>query len=198
MYFDCYTAVLKHRELAADKFFEKINEFKPGLFEPLLEEFEPEEAKSIALYIVIGYSINSTYVLLREDWSRHKTQIVETAKVPEYLHSKCKNLESISIKNVIYEYLEAQCHSDFKHLKMLEDVYEYEMKEMFNSLGDSEKSSVKERRLTMKELREEIRDLKAQLQEDYKVYYDNIDLVKDISKKETKATLNVASSPHIE
>lgn len=194
MYLNVYDFAQKNRSEKEAELFEKVNECCPEVFLPLLDKY-PGEAKDIFYYITDGYSAESTSVLLQSNWSTVKPQLAKKHSIPDHLNGAVVNLECSVIKKVIADYLEFQGDFDFKHLRMLEDVYE----QMLNSLyvADFSIEIFNKSRKDMAELRQEIVDLKINLRESYRVFYDNIQQVKVEEKRKAPSLNDLSTSQYV-
>lgn len=187
-----YDEIIKYRNLPEEELFEKLSETTGELFMPLLEIY-PGIAKNIVGYIVDGYSVESPHMLLKNNWGVRKKELAIKHLIPDHKYGEIVELEGESIRNVIAEYLEYQGDLDFKHLRMLEDLYEKMMSAAYTDVFDIK--VLNENRESLSSLRNDINDLKKELYEKYHVFFDNIGEVRSKEKVVPQSLRNLATSP---
>lgn len=118
-----YHAIRTFQDLPTDILFERMEELKPGLFDPLLTLGEAE-AKWALLFIAHAYSKESDLVVMGERDGNAKLRIAKYVDMPDYMHGDVVMLQHPVVLDVVLNYLEYQSDRKWQHLQQNRMLYE--------------------------------------------------------------------------
>jgi predicted CopG family antitoxin len=190
-----YDAMQSAGKLTCEQYFEKLNDLVPEMFMPILDAYGVGCSKNIVQYIIAGYSIESKEVLLKANWSSQKPILAKKYNIPDHAYGDIVDLKSTTASQVIEKYLDFQGDFDFKHLRMLETIYEKLMSSMFTAEFKAEE--IMKQKDSMSILRKEIAEYKRDLIEVYAASYQNMEQVTQGKRKRFESLANIATSENI-
>lgn len=118
-----FLEVYERKDLKPDLFFDFLNSRGLEFFRSILGSRGESDAKMIALYIICGYSEDSTMVINGSEWSANKKEIAESIGLPVDLYEATLYLCDMDVISAVTRYLDLQGRN-FMHLQVKKDLYD--------------------------------------------------------------------------
>ncbi len=127
MYSSIYATIKSYQEVQGDM-VERLE--KHGLrdvFEPIIEKYgnDMDVFNAVLFYLINAYSRESLLHMASSDWSVIKEKAAEDAGLKDYddVYIDCLHLKSSEFVTSVRMYLDKQKSKAFKHLMMLNELY---------------------------------------------------------------------------
>lgn len=218
MVIDLLESVLASEAKTAFDLKATLDRFNFKLFDRVFQQYNGEEPYFVILYILYAFSEKSPFLILNAENMYQKESIAKTLQIPEYLVGKLLYNRDLVVRSCIVDYLNYQQHSDFRHLKMKEIMYDYLSEQIVstmsvndanNSNSDNEDDAPAKKggvdfKTTidaMKQLDkvyEEITELRKTLHDKYEfVRINELAVLADGTVERNFGSANVESSPYV-
>lgn len=111
---------LLRRKGSPEEFKQYFTDRAISIFDGVFKDYEPEEARKIALYILCGYSEDSPLVIPRMDSQEEKNGICMFLDIDGDLKASLMNLRDPVIRRATTQYMMQFCGPVFRSYKMME------------------------------------------------------------------------------